>query len=212
MPRKYKKRYYKKKAPSRWATYSAAGSQLVKDVAMIKGLVNAEEKTLDNSSSTSISTTAGVTNLTLIAQGADRFNRNGNSIKAKSLFVHGLLYMNASATSTACRIVYFIDHQADGTAPTQAELFAAGNLNSPLNIDNSGRFKVLFDKVCMLSPQRPDLDIKVYIPLNHHVKYAGSTASEANSRMGQIYRFVLSDQVSTTPNYQAAERFRFIDN
>lgn len=210
--RRYKKRVFKKKVPSRWQTYGAAGTQLVKDVMMLKGLVNAEEKTLDNATSVSIGTTAAITNLTLIGQGADRFNRNGNSIKAKSLYVSGLAYMNGSATSSVARIVYFIDHQADGTAPTQAELFATTSLNSPLNIDNAGRFKVLYDKMCLFSTDRPDCHIKQYIPLHHHIKYAGSTAAEANSRMGQIYRFVLSDQVSTTVNYQVAERFRFIDN
>ncbi len=83
------------------------------------------------------------------AQGDTQSERIGNRIIVKSIQVKGYFTLQGVATGTlqksnVARIMFFVDHQANGGYPTATDVLQnVGNINSFRNLDHSARFTML---------------------------------------------------------------------
>ncbi len=97
--------------------------------------------------------------LNLIAQGTDYNDRIGRIACIKELYIKGFmetgLSTNFAATmagldgngqSTNVRLMLIVDKQANGAPATVAQVLQSANPMSYMNVDNTGRFRVLKDK------------------------------------------------------------------
>ena len=67
--------------------------------------------------------------------------------------------MYAGSGADRCRVVVFLDKQANGTPATVAEILAQADIQSFRNLAYSSRFRVLSDKVWALSKYNADTGI-----------------------------------------------------
>ena len=213
----YRKRYRKKKRSKQpWYERKYTASQLAKKAwktaKWLKSVVNVEKKLQDNTVSTSLSSSPGVTHLTNIQQGSGQGQRDGTSLKLTSLFVQGQMVMNASATSTLIRLVWVIDNQQVGdTTPNYTDIYEAANTLAPLNKNTLGRFTVLKDMRIPFSPNGTTNKVfEFYMPLNHHVRYNGTASTDIQK--GGLYLVTISNEPTNTPTIDIRNRVRFVDN
>ncbi len=180
----------------------------------VKRLINVERKFHDVSISAGISNTGTFTNLSNIATGDTNITRNGNSIKAVSLQARWTLTINAAATETVVRAIWFRDNEQDGVDPTQVELLgASADIRSLLDLNSFGRFTILKDQIISLSENgKTVFSGKFYLKMNNHVRYSSTAAADASNRKGALYLFLLSNEATNQPTYICRPRLRFIDN
>lgn len=134
------------------------GSKLKKTVKrIVRQIVPKPEKkffTVTNSDA-SIDVGGVIAHLSGIAQGDDVSNRTGNDITGDYIDLRISLGNNeaeaASGASALLRVMVFQDTQQDNTDPTVLEVLQTANPLSQLNVDNVGRFKILFDHTCTLN-------------------------------------------------------------
>lgn len=190
--------------------YGPAIAGLSKQVSFLKGIVNAEKKYFPNTINYNVSNTGNIACLNDIAQGSDYFERNGNSILCK--YITGKLSMeiNASATSTVCRVIVFEDLSNQNQTPAVTDVLSTASpraLTNPLNTD---RFNILVDKFFGLSPAIPNKCIKYYIPINKHIHFAG--AGNASFEKNSIFILYISDEATNTPVLAGYLRTAYYDN
>lgn len=196
-------------------------AQVAKDVWYLKGLVNAEKHYHDISNISSTVTWSGtVIPLCGIAQGDTEQTRTGNSIFVRSINFKMIAYLRGSAPSDTLRVIVFMDNNAaTGVAPVASDLLEyTGNQlasMSPLKFPEArNRFKILSNKVYSLNTARnPEMQIKYFKKLRHHVKYIGTTATDYGK--GQLYVCIITDSNAGGTDdlgirYQA--RVTFMDN
>ena len=135
---------------------------------------NTEVKLQDNNIAQA-GTAVGVINpLSVLAQGSDYNQRDGNSVRAVSLEFRYDLEVNAAAAFDIMRIIVFIDHEQQGVLPTPAQLLEALDPRSSFQHNGLDRFEVIYDKLHTLSTTGPAaLSAVEKMPLGHHVKYTG---------------------------------------
>lgn len=92
-----------------------------------------------------------------IAQGDDDGQRTGNQVRIRSLLFNFYARGNAQNTSNAIRAIVFIDKQNTGTTPTTSDILQfSGNIGaviSPLNVDHTTRYKIIYDRRFTFSHQ-----------------------------------------------------------
>lgn len=230
MPRKYRKRRRRyrrraKRAPDRAPWYlrkkwvNDVGMPLsaaaFKGVQYLAGLVNSEIFTAEGDiTSTAITTSGHVTNITSISQGDGEHARTGNSVFAKYLTFRGKLIMNASATQTMVRILVVRDkQQVADTAPTVAAVLdgaASSYTYAPMSADNKGRFTKLYDRTIILDPEHQAKALKINLSMRNHVRFNGVNA--ADIQKGGIYLMLVADEATNTPTYTGFYRLAYHDN
>lgn len=190
------------------AAYSLAKAAY-RGVQFVRGLVNAEYKNYDLSFSPTTDTTGSVTPLTNVTQGVASTNREGNSCRAKSILCNYTVTKNGAASSTFIRLILF--KWNDDTNPTVTTVLDSANINAPMSIANSDKYKIMMDKrIDLDSAVRISYMQKYYRKLNWETKWtaAGNTAYKE----GHIWLLAISDQATNTPTVSFYTRFRFIDN
>lgn len=195
-------------------------SKLAKSVSNIKSVLNVEYKHFDKTTILSPDTAGLVYHLTNIPEGDDYNQRNGRSIKSQSLYIRGEVAINTTiATNNSFpyyyRLIFLIDNECKGVAPTVADVLQAVDWNSPLNIDNGKQFTILYDEVHNLDPsnQRSHA-MKFYKKIGHHIRYQGVGSSITDSRQGQLFVLALSNEPNPSylPTFNFYSRIRYIDN
>lgn len=188
-------------------------SRLVKDVAMLKHLVNVEKKRFDVTQSTSqavgLLNTAGVSGAysTTITpyplEGVTQGARIGNSIKIVSACMD-VGFAQQSATVNKIKLRWYIvcreDNGFNYTASTSLNQFLEVNPISTVNDYFSSRdpeyfsaFRVIKQGVVSLGSDtvtnsRQNAQIKVPLKLNHHLKF--NTDASTTTTKNQFYLFV----------------------
>lgn len=209
----YKRRYKKK---SNWYSKAKSGlSMAAKAWAMakyVKSLVNVERKFYDVTFMNEAPPTTGlIYPLTQIAQGDTYATRDGNSVKAVSLFIRLTAVLNSSADQTFMRLCIFKDNENNGTTPAVADLLeSASNYISPLLHTNGTRFSVIKDHTINLTKEINAKQYKSFIRIPHHIKFSGSAGTD--TKEGNIYLLLMSDQATNLPVVDFTTRLRFIDN
>lgn len=175
----------------------------------VKGLVNVEHKYFDSSVSSPISTTATLTHLTPISQGDGPSSRDGNSVRLKSLFARDNIAINASATTSFCRLIYFI--WKDDDAPAASDLLLTGVYDSQLNIEKSDKYKILSDRSLSFdNVGTKSKSMKTFRKLNHHLKFDNTAGTDYES--GSIWVLAISNEATNTLSRSSNQRVRYIDN
>lgn len=206
--KRQRKKGYKGYTSGQMLRYAVSG------VKLLKGIVNAELKRYDQGSNGSISTTMAINLASGTDQGDDVASRDGNSILAKYMTLRISCTINASATASNILVLVFADSQAvNGSTVTAAQLLtSATNTNSPINPDFTQR-------VIVLKRIQIDLDNsgvktssqEVYIPLNFHIRYTGTTGSSSYDK-NNIFVALLSTEATNTPTFNMYTRLAFYDN
>lgn len=219
----YKKQYRKKfvKKQTRMGIYGAAGSQLLRDVNTLKGLINVEHKRNDTSLNTTIDNTGNFLLLNGIAEGSDSTQRTGRSIKLTSFEMRLQMYGVSATIPTALRVILFCDNQANASLPTTATLLdntlANGYYISPKNFDERKRYQIMKDKSYQIGPTAyvsNKIFAKWYRKLSTHALYNGSGATQTSITSCAFYLCFISDQPAgaTCPGILCQTRVKFIDN
>ena len=196
----------------RYASYIPS---IIKTVQQVKGLVNSEMKHFDATFTINPTTAGVVTQLTSIVQGDGVSNRDGESVLLQSLYFRGTTTQNVSDTSVYNQVRFILFQcKNEQDAPTIAKLLTSASYISPLNLDNSFNYRIMWDKTMSIIPQysghHNQKFFKKYFKLNTHVKYDGTTG--ASVKGGGIYLATISDVASNGPDTSISYRLRFTDN
>lgn len=182
----------------------------------IGNMINVETKWSDTSISLEPTTTGIVTLLTGIAQGATDVTRNGNSILSKSIDVKLTVNQHVSTSYTICRMMLIIDKEnAQGTAPTLAQLLQNVTPQDFLNQDNTDRFVVLYSSLFIMrtGTNSSVRTIEFHKNLSDlHIRYDGTAATQANATQNHLYLILLSSEDTNKPIFSGKIRYKFMDN
>lgn len=178
-------------------------------------VINAEKKYADTAyTGTNCSNAYTPTSVTAIVQGATANQRNGNSIKLVSLNMKGYIAQSANFNAMA-RVMLVRDKFNQGTIPAIADILqntaSTQTVVSPLNIDNAGRFQVMYDRLfTMTNTGQSQVFFKKYFKLNHHARYNGAAATD--EKQGQIFVLFITEQTASVPLATVNFRVGFYDN
>lgn len=219
--------YYRPRPKSRFWPRVYKGVKLAGSVAstaskalmvanQVRSLINVEFKYHEGSIAASVSTTPSIMYLTQIARGDGPSERQGDSIKVKSMIFKYTLAGNTSAEQTFVRCIIGIDRDYRGSSVTAAggttdSLLLVQSMVSPSDIHNTNRFKVLYDKVHSFSNEGPETYFKKYFKkfsLESGYNGSASTAYKKN----QLFCMFFSDQATNTPVLSMRYRVRYVDN
>lgn len=222
----YGRKYYRKPmAPRRTGGFFGVRQR-------IKG---AEKKTIDQAWVTTATNDALDPWLLNATQtGSDFTDRIGRRIKLKSLIMNALVTINvtnSANTPVMARLLMAIDKQWNaqsttggtiGTTPPVGTgigitpILKNTSINSPLNLNNRDRYKVICDKYVTLSPGGPQSrHVKIYKKnLNIETTYGGTTYSGGSIQTNAIIIWLISDRTTAStdePTVTINTRLRFID-
>lgn len=207
-----KKKYHRKKQTL--DTVGTIARYAVKGFKFIKGLINVEKFKFDlGIGPGSITNTASISQVSAIASGDGDAARTGNSILAKYLYINYIVNRSASSTTAAdtFRIVVVQDkEQVADTAPGYSDVYSSTTVISPFNVNNVGRFTVLYDKRHYVSSNKPQVSDQLSVPLDFHIRYNG-TASTDIEKNG-IWLMLLSDTTANHPTILGNIRLAYYDN
>lgn len=164
-----------------------------------------------------------------VVQGTDYNQRIGRKVVNKSLLFNGNISMASgnnisNAQGTFCRVVVIYDSQPNsGTIPAGTDIFAFNDPNSPMNLNNRDRFKVVIDKRCQVgafltsgggtlatgSPN--DCYWSKYKKMNMETIFSNTAATLGSISTGSLYVCYVSD-FATTTILDFVTRVRYLDN
>ncbi len=158
-----------------------------------------------------------ITQLTNIPQGDTGITRDGANVKITSIYIRLLLGIHSSAIISRLRVMLVLDKQTNQAIYATADLlFSVTNINScqsPLNLDNQFRFRVLYDKTFDVSQNGPQgRVIKIYKKVSTKLRFDASTPSIADLRSSSYSLVLISSEATNVPTVAINARLRFVDN
>lgn len=204
----YRKRNYRKKTHKK-GNLNKRVSKLEKEVGAIEKGEDTELQLI------SVTTTPSVTDIGTVAQGDDKENRKGDHITIDQVYGRFLIYRHASAasgTSDFVRVIVLFDRQANGAVPAYTDVVQSNNIMAYRVTSQSGRFKVLFDKMVHLNAGEASRILEFYRKnLNERVSYTGTSGAITDISKGSLILIQWSNQTTTVPDVNSNIRFRFSD-
>jgi len=189
----------------------------------MRGTTNSELKWIDVNAAAAFNAATGVAALTLLngcTLGSDATNRIGRKTVMKSLQLRGSVLSTAAQSARfAGRILIVYDSQSNGVAPTAADILQSGGAwNSPMNLNNRERFKVLWDKIFQVdSIQGSGNDpwiVKKFkkLPNLETIFNSGNAGAIGDIQTGSVYMLTIATgEATVTPGFQFYSRIRFAD-
>jgi len=169
--------------------------------------------------------TGSVLLLNGIPQGTDYNERIGRKVMLKSLFIRFTINVNPGVLGVLApqgdvvRLMIVYDAQANGAAPAITDILATVNYDSPMNLNNRDRFKVLHDKfhtmwaynyssgtTIIAGNAIPKFSQK-YIKLNHEEVFGGVANTIGSIQTGSIFFLTISQNEITQVNLYSRVRF-----
>lgn len=217
------KRYYssakrKYHRVNKWSktpqTPRALAWQAYKGVKYLKGLVNSEMLHLDNSYSLGASSNA-IYHITGMSQNDTDSGRTGNSILLRNIYIRGLIEINPAVTGDSRVLVALVKdrQQISDTTPSVTDIFKSTSPETMLNLNASGRFKVLWRKTYVVAPVsggRNAIEVKRYWKIYDHVRYNGS--GTADIQKNGYYLVVITSEPVNHPTVNFSTRIGYHDN
>lgn len=224
--RKYKRKFYKRRKPFRWykpknlMKYGAVAYSALKGVQYLKSLVNPEYKYYDGNSSVTPDTTGAFLALTPVAQGDGGNARDGNSIKLKHMNFKFTLSINAAATDTLVRLIFFIDKHNAHTGTTDVtisgddySLLESATLISNKKRENNTRYVILSDRTYRLNINNKGLIASRFTHrFNMEVKWNPSNTGFVQADKNAIYCMYMSNEATNKPTLAYRWRIQWLDN
>jgi len=211
-------RRYKRRRPAR--RYRRKGNNWIglakkafKTAKWVAGLVNAESKYDDTTSSnTNVDYNGTVVTLCNPAQGTSVNQREGDSIKMQNLTLRGSCYLQGGLTGSVFRMIIYLDKENIITAASDLLQVtgSSASVYSPKFQDTKFQSKVLYDKVFMLDTvNMTQYKFDINLKIDKHVNFtAGSTAI----RDGALKMCFISNVTGTVPGVQYYSRVTYLDN
>lgn len=194
-------------------TPKALAMQALKGVRYIKGLVNSEMLHKQNTQTgITISTTGAIAHITNIGQDDTDSGRTGNSILVRNILLRIAWLQSLTANQTGVRYMLVMDkQQVSDTPPAITDILSSADIIAPLNDANTGRFKVLLNKVFYLDVAKERVHYREhYLKMYQHVRYNG-TASSDIQKCG-IYLVVISTEPTLAPTLKYEVKVGYHDN
>ena len=126
-----------------------------------------------------------------LTQGTSAVTRIGRRITVKSLLVRWYVQLAATTTGGApLRLLVVADRQTNGAAPAITDILLTDEIASPMNLNNSKRFKVVCDEIIPVigagGPQ--SIMIQRYMKLNMNTEFnSGNAGTVADITTGSLY-------------------------
>lgn len=205
----------------RGRVYGAAAGQLVQDVAALKRLINVEKKYwLSEFASTAYSDNPYYASICIPAQGDDKTDRNGDSIKVISIQLALSLMMGNVSTNNFnfCRICIVQDKQSNGGVPSLATLFQDTTYAylSPRNYAYSKRYKFLYDEKVAFAASGNNCHLcTLYKDVDFHIRFSGAAGAYTTIQTNNITLWIIPDQATASGNgvdLQGYTKIRYVDN
>lgn len=187
-----------------------------------------EVKNIDVATANTIVFASSLPVVTLI-NGVDEGNtsttRIGRKIIITSLAWRWCGFLAPTTTgASGLRLLIVRDAQSNGAAPTATDILSTGGIDSPMNLDNSKRFKILTDHVisCVGTQGPQAWNEKGFIQLEKPSKgkagletifNSNSTATITSINSGGIFALTLQNGglLVANPTSSLYTRLRFID-
>lgn len=223
--KKQQKPFYRKKKFIKGAKNAISiATSALRTASLVKSLINVEYKYVDNYNATAVipgtyGTVGDVILQTGITQGDSVNQRNGNSVKLKSVYIRGLFSLDTTVLPhTDIRLMVIKDLEgvySSGTAISPSDILQIPNyFLSPININNGKRFKVLYDRTISLDASNPSRMFKIFMKSNQHLRFTGPTNTATDEGHYYLCAFVDSSTTAATTaltwNYNT--RIRYLDN
>lgn len=202
--------------------------------------LNVEKKYLENIASGDFTSANQVILLNGVPQGDAEQTRDGDQIKMHEVYGHCRI-SNETTNAQNFRFILVQDKQADGTAPTVAEVLDLSNANPTQafnNMDNKFRFRILLDKKrvagCLSNPgtvgtsgwtQGPTagsstgfINFEYYYKFKGkhqglHVRFSGTGATVSDIATNPIYLLIIADTaIGVGCVFESVSRVRYVDN
>jgi hypothetical protein len=212
-------RQRQKDPPDPVGAYASDAWSLAKRTAFglneIRKLINIETKYFDVTSN-SVATQAGtVTPLTLVAQGLDQTDRVGDSLKIQRLELRATSFSGVTVP-VALRIVVFRDLENQGVVPAGSDLLSAAGVGSAVSCYNwiniQKRFSILYDQTVTMDASNQTAVLGYDMPHGGHVRFRGTTGTQAAQAEGSIYLMLLTDAAATQPVTRFHSRVTYTDD
>lgn len=180
---------------------------------------NSEVKAIETSGTTTAVAAGTITPLSLIAQGSNYNNRDGDSIRA-----HGLEFRyqiaNYVGGRNVGRLILFQDSECRGSVPAVADLMSTSTGNyaplSPWNYFGGPRFNILWDSgPIMVDGVTGGPSIwasTVEVPLKNHIEYVGTAGTITEQFENGLFVFMCSADAANGPTVVFTSRLHYIDN
>lgn len=194
----------------------------------VASMLNVEYKNFDVNVTPATFTNAGTIGLlTGFGQGTGATDRNGNKVKAVSLYLNTSIYASSAATTpTEVRLVLFRDWENRQANPAVTDILTIADINSPLAPNAGDRFEIIKDMRFTLDASKGiSMFRKFFYKLPHkrrikgqgqmgnpHLNWIGTSTGVANIDEGHFFYMVLSNQPTNSPTYKLYSRLRYIDN
>lgn len=167
-----------------------------------------------------------------VVAGSQNFNRIGRKTEMKSIQLRGVVSATTEATAndTGCRMVLVYDKQANGNAPTWANVIQSQNIagttsstfSDMVNLDNRDRFVILRDKFFIMAYQsivateagmgsNTVCTIEDYVKINLETIFnAGTAGTVGDITTGSLHVFFVGS-VAAQYTFTGSFRVRFVD-
>lgn len=219
--RTYRRRNFRRRTGGRTRKFGYAdmAKKVWRDVKYLKSIVNVEFKRIDLDSGQFSPLDLGGPPTPILmtgtVQGDGPSNRDGNSIRLKSLYMKVHMERDATATKPHTRYRWMIVKSVynNNALPGLGDILAqTTNYMSPLNVDESTGYKVLLDRSYTVTADHPSQEAKFYLKLGHHAKYSSTTAAIGDTTSGHLFLIVFVDDNTNNDFAQYNTRIRFVDN
>ncbi len=221
----YKKNYrrrYRKDRTSRYLGYAGSAAATAAKALIIaqgvKKLMNVEYKFHDKqNTSTAISDTPIILQLSNIPQGDTDITRDGAQVKCTRLSCKYFITTSPDALSTIFRVMIILDRQTNQAIYSIADLLAdvttLDNLVSMNNLDNKYRFHVYYNKVHSFSNVGHNASFHEFNKeLNLKLRYDASVPDITDLTSNSLSMVVISNQPTNTASFTLFSRLRYVDN
>ncbi len=207
MPRRYRRRRYKKFSKASKALYIAKKVQRM----------NRPEKkqAIQQATDTTMSDAGTIVQLCNMQEGDTNQKRDGGQVRFVSATLNYLVQRNASADTSVVRIMLIQDKQTNGAIFALSDLLfdatIVDNIVSPLNLNNARRFKVLYDKQHAVAANNRVVLRKKFLKLNIPVRYDANAGLITDLTQDSLALVFITDEPSLVPVITYNVRLRFTD-
>ncbi len=176
-----------------------------------------EGKFIDNFTTAAAPAAGAIMNdslLDAIQRGTGESERVGRRIQVTGLLIRWTVRNAAALAAEVANTVRFMvvqDKQSNGTAATTALVLASTVFNSFNNLDNSHRFRTLFEKTMSLNQHALGTIIEesgdAFIKLNMPVLYDATAGAITDLTSNNIFLMAIASQVGTTVTFSTRVRY-----
>ncbi len=177
-------------------------------------VTNTEFKSVDTQSELAITDTPQIRLINALQKGDDFNNRDGRSVRFKSVQLKWTVQLNPLNTLGVVRCMVVIDKQANATLMTIGDLLDETHTNSFKNLNFRKRFVILKDETITLQDSgEKSMHINWYKKLDMITIYDDSdTGGISDITTNALYLVIFSDQATNGLVQDCHTRVRFVDN